>query len=326
MNREEVLQSISLKKRFCKNNSFPISVFDNPYFLERLQDLDIVFGCIGLFDEYCEDLERYKTEQEYFENYNKVKENAINAIKNNDAFSRFISECNERASEVFRKDCLKLVHIQANRHLVQNLYAAGNSDGSFISIDMKRANFTTMQHFFPEIFDDCSTWEQFIGQFTNDIHIINSKYVRQVIMGACNPRRQIEYERTIMNWLCDYLIEYYPSISVYSVSNDEIIIKVEENMGFSLNQLRKTVSEFPILDADAFRVSSFELSAIWGTDGWLKIYNQNDSKVEFKCVGTDIFNQVVKYYYDKPINENDLVFHYNGRLARFLNPIDNPWE
>ena len=322
MDREEVMQSISLKKRFCKDNSLPIAVYDNPYFLERLRDLDILFGCVEKFDTFCAELEAFISEQDYFEHYNYVKDNAINKIKNSDGFARFISTpITELPENVL---CIPLdVPIPFSE---KNLYVEDNNGGSFISIDMKKANFTALHHFSAEIFDDCSSWEQFMELFTDSLHIINSKYIRQVIMGACNPKRQIQYERIIMFWLCKYLLKEFPNLSIYSVSNDEIIIRVVGSMGFSLNQLRKVVAEFPILSNDSFRVASFELSKIDGTTGWLKTYNQDDGKIEFKCLSADIYNQVIKYYFDKPIGENDLVFYYNGRLARFLNPIDNPWE
>lgn len=322
MDREEVMQSISLKKRFCKDNNLPIVVYDNPYFFERLRDLDILFGCVEKFATFCAELESYTSEQEYFEYYNCVKDSAINKIKNSDGFTRFIAN---PITELPRN----VLYIPLDVPVPfseKNLYIEDNDGGSFISIDMKKANFTALHHFSAEIFDGYSSWEEFIGQFTGNLHIINSKYIRQVIMGACNPKRQIQYERLIMCWLCKYLLKEFPNLPIYSVSNDEIIIKVKGSMGFSLKQLRETVSEFPILEKDSFRVSSFELSKIDGTTGWLKTYNQDDGKIEFKCLSADIYNQVIKYYFDKPISTNDLVFYYNGRLARFLNPISNPWE
>jgi len=322
MDREEVMQSISLKKRFCKDNSLPIAVYDNPYFFERLRDLDILFGCVEMFATFCAELESYTSEQEYFEYYNYVKDSAINKIKNSDGFARFIAN----PITALPRNVLYIPLDVPVPFSEKNLYIEDNDGGSFISIDMKKANFTALHHFSAEIFDGCSSWEEFIGQFTDNLHIINSKYIRQVIMGACNPKRQIQYERLIMCWLCKYLLKEFPNLPIYSVSNDEIIIKVKGSMGFSLKQLRETVSEFPILENDSFRVSSFELSKIDGTTGWLKTYNQDDGKIEFKCLSADIYNQVIKCYFDKPIRTNDLVFYYNGRLARFLNPIDNPWE
>ena len=40
MKREDVLKSIGLKKRFCKDCNLPINLFDEPYFMQRLKTLD----------------------------------------------------------------------------------------------------------------------------------------------------------------------------------------------------------------------------------------------------------------------------------------------
>lgn len=53
MIKEEVLNSIQLKKRFCKDCGLPIVVFDNPYFMERLQTLDPLFSCVEKFNRFC---------------------------------------------------------------------------------------------------------------------------------------------------------------------------------------------------------------------------------------------------------------------------------
>ena len=66
MTREEVLKSIGLKKRFCKDCNLPINLYDEPYFTQRLQILDIQFGCVKKFDDFCAELENYENEQSYF--------------------------------------------------------------------------------------------------------------------------------------------------------------------------------------------------------------------------------------------------------------------
>ena len=81
MTREEVLNSIGLKKRFCKDCNLPINLFDEPYFTQRLQILDVHFGCVKKFNDFCAELEDYDNEQTYFTYYNTVKDSVINMIK-----------------------------------------------------------------------------------------------------------------------------------------------------------------------------------------------------------------------------------------------------
>ena len=67
MTREQILNSVSLKKRFCKDYNLPITIYDNPYFYERLSAIDVMFDCIDKFDNFCRCLSNFESEQDYFE-------------------------------------------------------------------------------------------------------------------------------------------------------------------------------------------------------------------------------------------------------------------
>ena len=166
MFREEVLNSTALKKGFCKDYNLPISVFEEPYFSSRLFALDYVYDCVNKFDDYCNDLLFFANEQAYFEHYNDVKEKAISYIKDQPEYEQFSAD----------------VFVIQSKYPSQNLYADANDNCAFISIDMKKANYSAMNHYSPAIFGFCETWEEFIKMFTDCDHLINSKYVRQVIL------------------------------------------------------------------------------------------------------------------------------------------------
>lgn len=313
MTREEVMGSIALKKRFCKDCNLPIVIFDNPYFYERLQTIDILYGCVEKFDAFCVELQKYANDQDYFEYYNKVKDSVIDFIKAQGDYATFVNADYSTESIVPKK----------------SLYIEDSNGSAYISIDMKKANFSAMRHYSPNIFNGADTWEQFIASFTDSQHIIHSKYVRQVILGACNPKKQIRYEHYLMNILCKHIIETVYSVSVYSLGEDEIIISVPNaygaGCGFSLADVRNTVNSCPFGIGQLVRVEMFELEKICGTDGYMKIYNDDSDRIEFKCLNAEIYHQIVKHYYDMPITENDLVFYHDGKLARFLEEVSNPW-
>ena len=311
MKREEIMNSIVLKKRFCKDNNLPIVVYDNPYFYERLCTLDVLFDCVDKFEDFCEELSIYSCEQEYIEYYNAVKDTVISHIKNKEDYIKFNKEIFKIDTNAFKK---------------QNLYIEENDDKTFISIDMKKANFSAMSYYSSKIFDNVNTWEEFMRQFTSCEHIINSKYIRQVILGACNPKKQIRYEKYLMFNLLQDLTKNIKTLSVFSLGEDEIILCVK-NCGYSLRELKKNISDTPI--GNIVRVTMFNLEKIKGTKGWLKkIYNfENDDEiVEFKCLEAEIFHQIVKQYYKEPITSDDLVFRHNKKLARFLKEEEDPWE
>lgn len=313
MERNEIMNSISLKKRFCKDCNLPITIFDNPYFYERLCTLDVMFDCVDKFEDFCEELKRFKTEQDYFEFYNGVKDAVITYIKDNESYIRFSDE-NFKVETNYNK---------------QNLYIEENNNRTFISLDMKKANFSALHYYSPAIFKDCSTWEEFMRTFTDCEHIINSKYIRQVIMGACNPKKQINYERYLMNEFVKVLLENIPTLYVFSLAEDEIILYTED-CGYSLSDFYKVLETHPL--GKYIKLEMFDLYKIDGTDGWMKcIYDFNANydagdKVEFKCLNAEIFHQIIKHYYNEVITPNDLVFYHNGELATYLKEVANPWK
>lgn len=315
MTKEEIMSSISLKKRFCRDCNLPIAVFDNPYFSERLQTIDVIFDCVNKFEVFCTELQDFVNEQDYFEYYNKIKDCVINYIKSHDEYNTFINKN------------YSIEHIPASK---KNIYTEDNDSREFISIDMKKSNFSSMKHYSAAIFDNAENWEQFITRFTDNQHIINSKYIRQVIFGGCNPKKQIRYEYHLMNILCNHLMNKIPNISVFSLGEDEIIIeapyKYGVGCGFSLRELKQVINNCPLNIGQLVGVKIFELYKIKNTNGYMKIYNDDSDSVEFKCLNDEIFHQIVKYYFNKTITENDLVFYHDGKLAKFLNKVSNPFE
>lgn len=314
MTREEVLQFTGLKKRFCKDCNLPINLFDEPYFTQRLKALDVQFDCVKKFDTFCADLEKYDTEQEYFEYYNTVKDSVINMIKDNTEYMKFLNDDFADVRVVTKNITL------GNK----NLYIEGNQDKTFISIDMKKANFSALRHYSPAIFKNVGTWEQYIGFFTPSEHIRNSKYIRQVILGACNPKRQITYERYLMTMLYLHIkSEFDGKVSFYSLGNDEIIISVA-GTSVSAKEIKTAIATCPQKIGELVRFEMFDLQKV-GDYGWMKVIYDEPERVEFKTINADIYHQIVKHYWNIPITEDDLVFRYNGVLARFLVGVKNPW-
>ena len=314
MTREEVLQFTGLKKRFCKDCNLPINLFDEPYFTQRLKALDVQFDCVKKFDTFCADLEKYDTEQEYFEYYNTVKDSVINMIKDNTEYMKFLNDDFADVRVVTKNITL------GNK----NLYIEGNQDKTFISIDMKKANFSALRHYSPAIFKNVETWEQYIGFFTPSEHIRNSKYIRQVILGACNPKRQITYERYLMTMLYLHIkSELDGKVSFYSLGNDEIIISVA-GTSVSAKEIKAAIATCPQKIGELVRFEMFDLQKV-SDYGWMKVIYDEPERVEFKTINADIYHQIVKHYWNMPITEDDLVFRYNGVLARFLEGVKNPW-
>ena len=86
--------SFSLKKRFCKDFGLPIKIFENEkVFQSRLDLFENMFESRTKWEKFVDNLiNNYNNEQEYFEQDNKLLDDLIASIKNNEAYLRFNEE------------------------------------------------------------------------------------------------------------------------------------------------------------------------------------------------------------------------------------------
>lgn len=187
--------SEKLKERFCKDCNIPLKLFKEPYFTDRLQLYDNYYNTLDKWNIFVRELEKYKCEQDYLEEYNRVKDAAIKNIKDSDGYKSL-------NAEDMGKYSLKYKDLPG-----KDIYKPSNIGKLFISIDMRKANFSALKFYDKSIFSNSDTWEEFIERYTENKHIVNSKYIRQVILGNCNPKRQVTYEKYLMGLVLEVLID-----------------------------------------------------------------------------------------------------------------------
>lgn len=300
--------STRAKERFCKDCNIPIRLFQEPYFTDRLTLFDKFYGTIEKWDLFLEELKKYNCEQDYFEEYNRVKDSAILSIKESEAYQRF------------NADDMNKYRVTHENLPNKDIFKLTNDGKSFISIDMRKANFSSLHHYSADMFN-ANTWEEFISKFTDNKHIINSKYIRQVILGNCNPKRHITYEKYLMDiLLTDLLEKYIPIERVVFFSNDEIVIDVSDMnksrqvlLAFNIEQYLKDVSP-------KFKVELFALYKIHGTDGYYKeiVNNDGEKDIEFKCLDNYMMPFVIRHFLGEEITDSDRVFYHEGLLSQFI--------
>lgn len=300
--------STKLKERFCKDCNIPIHIFQEPYFTDRLKLFDKFYMTLEKWNIFLEELQKYNNEQDYFEEYNRVKDSAILSIKESEAYQKFNS------------DDMNKYRVTLENLPSKDIFKPTNDGKAFISIDMRKANFSSLHHYSADMFG-VNTWEEFISKFTDNQHIINSKYIRQVILGNCNPKRHITYEKYLMDiLLTDLLEKHIPIERVVFFSNDEIVIDVSD-----MNKSRQVLLAFNIeqylKDASPkFKVELFTLYKIHGTDGYYKeIINENGEKdIEFKCLDNYMLPFVIRHFLSEEVTDSDKVFYHEGLLAQYI--------
>lgn len=305
--------SIRAKERFCKDCNIPLKLVQEPYFTDRLRLYDKFYDTLEKWELFQNELGKYQCEQDYFEEYNRVKDAAIMTIKDSEAYQRF-------TMEDMNQFCIK------HKGLIQkDIFKPSNDGKRFISIDMRKANFSSLHYYDSSMFQGlqnkamANTWEEFIQNFTDNKHIINSKYIRQVILGNCNPKRHITYEKYLMDMILSKVTEQYIDLDrVVFFSNDEIIFQVTDLKLEESRQLALQLSSFQEYQVPV-RIELFTLTKIKNTDGYCKWMDTEEQiKVEFKCLDNYMIPFVMRAYLGEEVTENDKIFYHEGLLAKFI--------
>ena len=297
--------SNKLKERFCKDYKIPIKLFDEPYFSERLKLCDPYYDSVKHYKDFCSMLRAYKNEEDYNADYNRVKDEAINFIKNTMAYEVF----NTMDMNAFAVTHTNLPH--------KDIFHESNIGRSFISLDMKKANFNSLRQIASSIFDDKETWEDFLRKFTNNEHIINSKYIREVILGNCNPKRHITYEKYLMDRILTNVLDAGVDIkNIVFFSNDEIIIDITDTTDFDYeNVLQEVINKAPVpLRMEVFRLRGIKQgNSIIGY-----IRDLLDGTLDLKALNHLNIPYVLRTLNNEEITDNDLIFEHEGMLAKYL--------
>lgn len=295
--------SLRLKDRFCKDCKIPIDLFQEPYFSERLELFDSYFDSLRKWNIFLDGLKKYSNEEEYFADYNRVKDSAIDSIKSSEAYQRF-------NNEDMNKFAVQYKNIPSS-----GIFKPSFVGKRFISIDMRKANFSALNYYDRSIFG-VDSWEEFIGRFTDNRHIIDSKYIRQVVLGNCNPKRHITYEKYLMSKVLGKLLESSTSLDkVVFFSNDEIVVDVTDLDSvlepIYLEQFETVTKSLGI----PLRFELFTLHSIKGTNGY---YKETKEGVDFKCLAPWEYVFVLRKFAGKSITDNDKIFYHEGLLSKFI--------
>lgn len=296
-----------LKERFCKDLNLPIKIYQEPFFSERLYLYDKQYDCVQKYFAFTQLVNRCGGEQQYFELYNKIKDDAINYLNQNEYMHFFAKE------EDFSK--FKIQNIGFPK---SDIYHQSNHGKCFISFDMRKGNFTALRHYDKRIVANCDKYEDFLGLFTKESHLLYSKYIRQVIFGNVNPKRQVTYEQYLMDIVLTKVLEYFPKESIVFFSTDEIIVEIDKEKSEHCYNLSKNIVDFALKENIDIRAEIFILHKIDGIDGYIKKFLFGNSGIEIKSVNHIMMPFVLRKINNEEIKENDSVFLYENMLVKLL--------
>lgn len=300
---------IKLRQRFCKDCDIPVNVFDEPYFSDRLKLFDFLYDSVSKWDLFTKEFKKYDSSEDYLNDYSRIKDEAIETVRSAEGFQLF-------SAYGINDFSIKNKGLPSSR-----IYKPENNGRIYLSIDMKSANFSALHEYRDDIFGGAHTWEEFISRFTDNKHIINSKYIRQVIMGNLNPKRQTAYEKVLMDKLLTDILHTGVINKKYVAAflADEIIFDVTdlENRHEVIADIYKISSQVPYMKTEVF-----SLHRIYGhgVDGYIKnVFSMSDASrsIKVKCVDRDMMAFVARYLLKESVTDFDKMFYYNGLLVKF---------
>lgn len=287
--------TIELNKRFTKDYKLPIRLFDEPYFSYQLYLFDKYYNCKAKYELFKKVLSTFPTEKEYDNYYKTIKESMMYYIIYSKGFNNFSNEY--------------LLPKEVN-FIQRDIYKETFIGKRFLSIDMIKANFNSLKYYDPSIFDYKDTWEDFVRKFTDNEHIIQSKYIREVILGKCNPSQQTVYERILMH----DLVSKSCTDNVVYFNNDEVVFDITNLSEDKVNSLINTFKTNAVVPV---RIELFNLKAIYKDNKIISYIKQfDDGTVDFKKYDNRYISCIIKLLENKPITNEDLVYEKDGEICK----------
>ena len=312
-----------LKKRFTNEYRLPIPIFEDfswDYYLDLYQrDYQARDKWKRLLKGIEEDYSG--NHNEFLTDFYKVREELIVDLKGRSWFNEY------KDGDWYKKDEYQIQRNYRKDHIYNNSFV----NESYLSVDLKKANFQALSYFSGEWGEEDvdDLYYMWLSKFTTghylDSYIKESKYIREVVFGNINPKRQIIIEKMLIGKVLDYILSHYENIGeVVQFGNDEFILKTDRIID------TKKIKEDLWIDvkAELFTLKSYRFNK---GNGELTVYRkkplESDSERgclnEYKGVPKAYSAQLVEWIYDLDPDkeERDLMFYADGELAKFTNRI-----
>lgn len=322
---------LSFRRRFVKDYNLPINIVDSPYFEYYMETYN--WFPKKEYEELISDIEtRFNGNIDlWLAEYAEIRDEIITTLENLDAYKEF------NAANMNQWKLPEEVRSLPD----MNIYNQSSVGKTFISIDLKKANFQALKFINPDIVLEADTYEDFIDKFVgyDSEYFRTSKYTRQVIFGKLNPKRTIVVEKFIMSKVWDvlrsdkvgFLNEYDAKLIAFK--SDELIFEVGAfdptvGSGPLFFYLKQAIKDKVGVDVhiDLFKVGRIVCRNV--NDIVVDCYvrtNLLTGEEKLKSASQIFYPQLYKFWKqgkNAEIIDNDLVFLAEGQPSKFLYPLE----
>lgn len=260
-----------------------------------LDELDLFYDAKKQFELFISDVKRFggitSFKKLMHETENKIKEKITSNIE----------------LKIFSETAHNIPNIETKHHI----YNCDNDGCTFLSIDIKSANFRVIKEYCPTLFT--SEWSDYVSTFTDSEFIKTNKMFREIVFGMTNTTKRVQKCALIFVNMIDNQIstkDYYSKMDKKMCTADEIVYKVPE--GFDADRLK---ADIDAIKPGFFHVRKFKLVKVGNRPYFVK--EHSNGKLELKSVPRKFALQTIKKYLKKEITPSDLKFIDEGMIATY---------
>lgn len=300
-----------LRRRFIKDNSLPIPLTDEPYFSYFMDLYDKDFSTKKKMADFMEIVSRFDTEEEVLDFMASITDRIINDVKENPKYQEFL-----------KADMNQFSVKRAKKYPSSTIFKECHTGKELISIDLSKANFQAMNYFNKEILN-AETYQELVSRYTNYKHIINSKYIRQVIFG--NLTKRVD---TIELYMTYQIVEKLEEMGmeIVLVKNDEVVLEGNKEIYEICVNLMKVLPIDVAIEHFVLKVLRNQYGQPYKSDKFFvkQFLNSTDEKTlsfEIKATDATFYSQFYKLLKGMDITEDDLIFINEGFVAMYRETI-----
>lgn len=296
----------STKRQFVRDYKLPIQIVDEEYFQYYIDLYQNQYQSRDKYNLFLQTLSQFETLEDFKNESRRIRQDAIDFISSKESYKSF------------SKDPLDDYFL--NIGYKENLYKENNIGKSFLSIDLVQANIQAINYYDESILDGSKTYQEYISKFTDLEYFKNSKQIRQVIFGSLSPKKQQKIQKWIMGSIKKEIILLGVSEEIIAATSpDEIVLKLDhvskDKKDSILEILKVKFNQFN------FHIEEFKLDNVKeGVECYLKRSLIND-KIDIKKCNSKLMPEIIKFIEGKDINEKDLAFLDEGRIAFYKKSI-----